>query len=142
MSMEQTKEHAFDAYCKRVVKNEAVNIQTEYSRQVRQEAVFSELAPEERRQLQYIDAYAPERKVFRLLGMDVEILDSDLGRALETVSKVRRDIVLLAYLLDMTDTEIASRLQLNRSTVQYRRTSTLGQLKKIMEGNEYEHHER
>ncbi len=72
----------------------------------------------------------------------MEILDSDLGRALEIVSKVRRDIVLLAYLLDMTDAEIATRLQLNRSTVQYRRTSTLGQLKNMMEGNEYEHHER
>ena len=37
MSMEQNKEHAFDAFCKRVVKNEAVNIQLEYSRQEQQE---------------------------------------------------------------------------------------------------------
>ena len=55
MSMEQNKEHAFDAFCKRVVKNEAVNIQLEYSRQEQQEVVFSDLTPEERRQLQYID---------------------------------------------------------------------------------------
>lgn len=57
MSMEQNKEHAFDAFCKRVVKNEAVNIQLEYSRQEQQEVVFSDLTPEERRQLQYIDTY-------------------------------------------------------------------------------------
>ena len=140
MSMEQNKEHAFDAFCKRVVKNEAVNIQLEYSRQEQQEVVFSDLTPEERRQLQYIDTYAPERRVFRLFGMDMEISDGNLGRALDAVSKERRDIVLLAYLLGMTDVEIAKRLGLNRSTVQYRRTSTLEQLRKIMEENGYEYH--
>lgn len=92
MSMEQNKEHAFDAFCKRVVKNEAVNIQLEYSRQEQQEVVFSDLTPEERRQLQYIDTYAPERRVFRLFGMDMEISDGNLGRALDAVSKERRDI--------------------------------------------------
>ena len=139
MSMEQNKEHAFDAFCKRVVKNEAVNIQLEYSKQ---EVVFSDLTPEERRQLQYIDTYAPERRVFRLFGMDMEISDGNLGRALDAVSKERRDIVLLAYLLGMTDVEIAKRLGLNRSTVQYRRTSTLEQLRKIMEENGYEYHKQ
>ena len=142
MSMEQNKEHAFDAFCKRVVKNEAVNIQLEYSRQEQQEVVFSDLTPEERRQLQYIDTYAPERRVFRLFGMDMEISDGKLGRALDAVSKERRDIVLLAYLLGMTDVEIAKRLGLNRSTVQYRRTSTLEQLRKIMEENGYEYHKQ
>ena len=142
MSMEQNKEHAFDAFCKRVVKNEAVNIQLEYSRQEQQEVVFSDLTPEERRQLQYIDTYAPERRVFRLFGMDMEISDGNLGRALDAVSKERRDIVLLAYLLGMTDVEIAKRLGLNRSTVQYRRTSTLEQLRKIMEENGYEYHKQ
>ena len=138
MSMEQNKEHAFDAFCKRVVKNEAVNIQLEYSGQEQQEVVFSDLTPEERRQLQYIDTYAPERRVFRLFGMDMEISDGNLGRALDAVSKERRDIVLLA----LTDVEIAKRLGLNRSTVQYRRTSTLEQLRKIMEENGYEYHKQ
>lgn len=142
VEMEQNKEHAFDAFCKRVVKNEAVNIQLEYSRQEQQEVVFSDLTPEERRQLQYIDTYAPERRVFRLFGMDMEISDGNLGRALDAVSKERRDIVLLAYLLGMTDVEIAKRLGLNRSTVQYRRTSTLEQLRKIMEENGYEYHKQ
>ena len=43
MSLERDKQHAFDAYCKRVVKNEAVNIQLEYDRQGKREAAFSEL---------------------------------------------------------------------------------------------------
>ena len=42
----------------------------------------------------------------------------------------------------VTDVEIAKRLGLNRSTVQYRRTSTLEQLRKIMEENGYEYHKQ
>ncbi len=138
MSMEQNKEHAFDAYCKRLVKNEAVNIHLEYARLNQREVLFSDLTAEEMGQLQYIDAYAPERRVFGLLGMDVEIADGDLGRALDALTPDRRAIVLLAYLLDMPDAEIAQRLNLNRSTVQYRRTSTLEQLRKMMEGFDHE----
>ncbi len=38
----------------------------------------------------------------------------------------------------MKDDEIAQRLQMNRSTVQYQRTNTLEELRKLMEGYEYE----
>jgi DNA-binding NarL/FixJ family response regulator len=38
----------------------------------------------------------------------------------------------------MTDKEIAERLNLVRRTVAYRRTSSLQELKKIMEENAYE----
>lgn len=138
MSREQTKEHAFDAYCKRVVKNEAVNIHLEYERQGQREVTFTDLTAAELRQLSYIDVYAPERRVFDLLGMDVEIADGDLGRALAALPTDQRAIILLAYLLDMPDAEIAQRLDLNRSTVQYRRTSTLEQLRKILEESEHE----
>lgn len=142
MSSKVNKEYAFDAYCKRVVKNEAINIHQEYSRQRRREITFSDLSQRELQELQYTDNYFPERRYFTLLGMDVEIIDGDLGQALEAINKSQRDIVLLAYLLDMSDVEIAERLQLNRSTVQYRRTSTLGLLRKIMEESDDERHTR
>ena len=138
MSLEQDKQHAFDAYCKRIVKNEAITVHLEYQHRSRHEVTFSELTEGELQQLQYIDQYALERRVFPLLGSEVEILDGDLARALATLPPERRDIVLLAYLLNMTDKGIARLLKLTRSTVQYRRTSTLEQLKTIMEGFENE----
>lgn len=138
MNQEEHNQHTFDSYCKRIVKNEAVNIQKAYQRQAEMEVTFSDLTEKERNQLQYNDQYAPERRTFPVLGMDVEILDGDLARALAALTPDRRDIVLLAYLLDMTDNGIAQLLQLGRSTVQYQRTSTLGQLRKIMEGYEHE----
>ena len=141
MSMEQNKQHAFDAYCKRVVKNEAINILLEYDRQGRQEVSFSELSQRELQAvqgLQHIDHYAPDRRVFSVQNMSFEIRDSQLAQALSALTVKRRSIVLLAYLLDMKDEQIARRLQLSRSAVQRNRTSTLEELRKLLEGYEHE----
>ena len=48
----------------------------------------------------------------------------------------KRDIVLLAYCLDMTDQEIADKLDMVRRTVQYKRAQSLKELKKEMEVTE------
>lgn len=138
MSQEQDKQHAFDAYCKRIVKNEEISVHRENQHHSKREVTFSELTDEELNQLQYLDHYAPGRQVFSLLGGEIEILDGDLARALAALTPERRAIVMLAYLLDMTDLNIAQLLKLSRSTVQYRRTNTLEQLKQIMEGFEHE----
>ena len=138
MSLEQDKQHAFDAFCKRVVKNEAASVHREYKQQYQDEVVFSDLNDKEMQQLQYTDRYAPDRQTFPLLGMKVEILDSDLAMALSALSPERRSIIMLSYLLDMTDAEIAHLLKLSRTTLRYRRRSSLKQLRKIMEGFEHE----
>ena len=70
--------------------------------------------------------------------MKIEILDSDLAMALSALSPERRSIIMLSYLLDMTDSEIARLLKLSRTTVRYRRRSSLKQLRNIMEGFENE----
>jgi len=61
------------------------------------------------------------------------VSDADLAEALNKLPADRRDIVLMSYFFDMTDKEIAERLNMARRTVAYRRTSTLKDLKKIME---------
>ena len=45
------------------------------------------------------------------------------------------EIILLSYFLDMSDNEIAKLLNMVRSSVAYRRTSTLKLLKELMGGN-------
>lgn len=129
---EQDKRHAFDAFCKRVLKNEAVNAYLELERLSRREVNFSELTRTEEHQLQYIDEYFPDRRIFNVRGMEIEIADGDLVKALAALPADQRDMILLAYLLDFSDAEIASQLGLKRSTVQYRRTTTLGLLRKLM----------
>lgn len=134
--MKERDEHTeccFDAYCKRLLRYETIDAIRALDRLGRREVNFSALSKAEERQLQYIDQYFPERRVFSVHGMDVEITDGDLARALAALSADRRDIVLLAYLLELSDADIAAQTGLNRSTVQYRRTSTLELLRKLME---------
>lgn len=141
MSIEQEKQHTFDAYCKRIVKNEAINIQMEYNRRSQREVNFSELSQWELQSLQnlrYIDRYAPDRQIFDVLSIPVEIKDGKLAWALSTLTVEQRNIVLLFYFVDMKDGEIAKRLRLKRSTVQYQRTSILEELRKLLEGYEHE----
>jgi len=64
---------------------------------------------------------------------DVAINNEQLADALAALPDDRRDIVLLAYFLDMSDQEIADKLNLVRSTVQYRRVSSLKEMKQRLE---------
>ena len=134
MSKEESTQHSFDAYCKRLVKNEAIDIQRKNARQGQKEISFSEISKRDLPYIQYMDDYPSDRKVFSVLNTSVEIENEDLGAALAELSPERRIIVLLSYLLDMKDRESAEQLNLSLSTVHYRRTSTLILLRKLMEG--------
>lgn len=134
--MNKDSEHlacCFDAYCKRLLKHEVIDAIREQKRLSQWETTFSDLTGAERGQLHYIDQYAPDRRVFPLLGMEIEVLDADLVRALSALPSDRRAIILLSYFLEMRDEEIGACLGLSRPTVQRRRTSSLDILRKILE---------
>jgi len=59
-----------------------------------------------------------------------------LAGALSKLPCDKRDIILLAYFIDMSDNEIAHALNMVRSSVAYRRTSTLKLLKELMGGKQ------
>lgn len=67
---------------------------------------------------------------------DVAIENEVLANALTVLPDDKRDIVLLAFFLDMTDQEIADKLDMVRRTVQYKRAQSLKELKKEMEVTE------
>ena len=93
--MNRDSEHlacCFDAYCKRLLKHEVIDAIREQKRLGQWETTFSELTRTEQNQLQYIDHYAPDRRVFPLLGMEIEVLDADLVRALAALPADRRTI--------------------------------------------------
>lgn len=141
-SLNEHIECCFDAFCKRLLKNENIDAIREQERLDQCEVNFSGLTAKERGQLHYIDTYSPERQVFDLLGAEVEITDGDLVRALVQLSDEQRTIILLYYLLDLPDAEIAGLLDLPRHAVQRRRTSAIKQLQKTMEGCDHERNHR
>lgn len=57
-----------------------------------------------------------------------------ISEALKYLPEKKRNVILLSFFLDMTDTEIAKHMNLVRNTIHHHRVSSLQALKKIMEG--------
>jgi len=134
-SHEEHKRHAFDSFCKKVLRNEGRDYYDEMKRQRDREVSFSELLAQEMDMLFVMDKYPSEQFNFSVMGHEVAIESELIAQAIAALPDEKRDIILLAYFLDMTDGEIGAMLNLVRRTVQYKRTSSLQELKKIMEGN-------
>jgi len=128
--------HIFDSYCKRLLKREAINIQRHMKWRSEREITFSSMSERELAELATTDKYFTDEYIFSVLGESVGVSDCDLAGALSELPADRRDIVLMSFFFDMTDKEIAERLNIARRTVAYKRTSTLKELKKFMESEE------
>lgn len=134
-SHEEHIRHTFDAFCKKVLRNEARDYLDELARQRNREISFSDLPVEVMEQLSVCDDYFADDRTFDVLGNTVQIASDELAEAIAALPKQKRDIILLSYFLDMSDNEIAKLLNMVRSSVAYRRTSTLKLLKELMGGN-------
>lgn len=116
---------AFNGFCKRTLKNEAINAHRDTRRRQIREVSFSELTPQEENQLYTYDTYFANdeaEKSFCVAGK--EITAKLLADALHSLPDEKREAVLLYYFFDMNDAEIAKLRNVPRSTVQYRRTSS------------------
>lgn len=132
---EKHKQHTFDAYCKRILKNERSDYHRRLSVQNEHEIPLSMLPQETLAQLAVWDEYFKDTYHFEARGFEIFIADALLAEALKSLPKEKLEVVLLYYFLGMNDPEIAAHLNLLRRTVSYRRTSSLQELKKFMEGN-------
>lgn len=134
-SHEEHIRHTFDAFCKKVLRNEARDYLDELARKRDREINFSDLPVEVMEQLSDWDIYFVEKQSFGVLSYMVYVDNDELAEAIATLPAQKRDIILLSYFLDMTDREIAKELNMVRSSVTYRRAATLKLLKKLMGGN-------
>jgi len=131
---EQDKQHAFDSFCKKVLKNEARNYYDELKQRKDREVTFSGLSEQDIKQLATVDKYFASVHIFSVLGHAVIVNDDLIAEALRSLPESKRDIILLFYFLGLSDKEIGKRLNLIRTTVQYQRAGTLQQLKKFIWG--------
>lgn len=130
---------AFNGFCKKAVKCEASNAHRDIRRHQTREVSFSDLAPQEERQLYTVDRYFAEEKTddaIRVAGK--KITPQLLAEALRTLPDEKREAVLLYYFFEMSDAEIAKLYNIPRSTVQYRRTSSFELLKRYLEERAYD----
>ena len=79
------------------------------------------------------DRYGVENSHFTVYGYDIEVKDTLIAEALQTLSERKQNVILLSYYLEMSDADIARVMNLVRSTVHEHRTRSLEILRKIME---------
>ena len=113
-SHEEHIRHTFDAFCKKVLRNEARDYLDELARRRRREISFSELPVEVMEQLSVCDDYFAEDRTFDVLGYIVQIASDELAEAITSLP--------------------AEKMNMVRSSVAYRRTATLKLLKELMGG--------
>ncbi|MBQ8836852.1 MAG: sigma-70 family RNA polymerase sigma factor [Clostridia bacterium] len=132
-SKKETVRHQFDAYCKKILREEKIDFQRNYNARMKKETLFSEMQQAQIDNLRTLDKYPSDMTLFRVKDIEISVSDSLLADALGSLSSKSRDIILLSYFLELSDTEIAKMLKIVRRTVQYRRISSLNKMKKHME---------
>ena len=130
---EETIMHQFDRLCQKSLKGEAVNYYRYMDNRRKREITLSELSEEEFEKFATIDEYFFEYQHFSVLDYDIKVRNELLAEALNDLTYRRRSVVLLSYFLDMSDTDIARRMNLVRSTVNEHKKISIKMLRKIME---------
>lgn len=132
-SFQTTIENQFDYICKQAIESERKDYFKYLSRLAKREVFFSDVGDYFVNQFTTIDSYSTDFKIFTLNGLSVGVENDLLSGALRELPDKKREILLLFYFMDMSDSEIADLLKLNRSTVYRHRTSGLALIKKFME---------
>lgn len=131
--------HAFDAFCKRVIKNASIDAKRLYWRN-KEISSDDEMLAKYVKSLRTADTYNLKayEKIFYVNGIKIVVNDEALGEALKYIMPNKRAILLLSYFKDYRDSDIARLLKITNSTVSYRKKQALIQLKLLLEAKHHE----
>lgn len=132
-SQKKTVTHQFDSICRKVLRDESRNYKKQMARRAEREINLSALSETELAQLYETDEYPSDSVIFDVLEYRVAVKDDRLAEALAALPGKKRDVVILSYFLELSDTEIAQIFRVVSSTIHRRRTSSLKELKWRME---------
>lgn len=134
----ETVRHQFDSRCRKILREENRSIRERKLRRAKKEMSFSQLPDDALDLFGVMDEYPSDCFFFNVSGYLIAVRDERLARSLAELPGKKRDVILLAFFLDMKDVEIAERLHVVGSTIHRRRKSSLTELKTRMERLEYE----
>lgn len=137
-SYKERIEHQFDTLMKIVLKGEAKNYKKKIFERVAHEITFSDMSDSPIETMGVCDEYITDHFKFNVDGQRIYIKNELLGVAISLLSEQKRNIILMSYFLDMTDSKIANKLNFNHSNITYHRHSALKILKRNMEDMRYD----
>lgn len=121
--------YRFDAFCKTVLRNEAVNYLLQLKRQYKREMSFSDLSYSELQSLCFTEDYPSDSFTFTAHGCELHIDNEQVADVFSALSEEEQSILILKFVMDMTDKEVGSLLGLSRCAVQRRRTKALEKMR-------------
>ena len=122
----------FDAFCKKVLRNEARAYLRNMKRQREREAFFGSLPQEELDKLCVVDRYPSDSIVFSSHGYDLHIDNEFVAEAFAALPQTEQSILILHCTLNMADGEVGDLVGMSRSAVQRHRTKALHELRKTL----------
>mgnify|MGYP002510310850 CR=1 FL=1 len=134
-------EYAFNAFCKIVLRHEAVGAWRDMKRKEERERSLDYLMSERYFEPSAMDSYFEKQDkptVFLVLGKEVVVDDEQLAMALSRLPKLRREVLLLYYFVGYRDEAIGRLHGRCRSTINCRRNVALKQLRKEWERLKHE----
>lgn len=114
-----------DAFCKTVLKHEAIDYIQEMKRRASRETSLERLPQVAMDKLRSMDDYPSDSYVFSYCGYNLPISSERVADAFAGLPEQEQSILILRLVLDLTDSEIGDALGLSRSAVQRRRTKSL-----------------
>lgn len=127
--------HVFDAYCREVVKNRALNLHDQFDRRENLEINLSALSEATLNRLCCEDQYEyPAEMAFLIRDMEIPVRDKLLADALAALPVKKRNVILLSYFLEMSNREIANELDMTEAAISTRKSSGLARLRRWLEG--------
>lgn len=122
----------FAAFCVKVLKNEACNINREYRRQSINTKPICGLAQKEVLQIAANTDYFAQEFIFYVEDKPIVVVGNALATALNKLSKDSRNIILLSYFVGMSDSKIGKLFGVVKQTIAYRRNNALNRLKQAL----------
>jgi RNA polymerase sigma factor (sigma-70 family) len=126
-------EYAFHAFCKVVLRHEAINAWRDLKRKMEREISLDYLMSERYFEPSVMDSYFEKRDkptVFLVLAKEVIVDDERLATALSELPELRQEVLLLYYFVGYRDEAIGRLYGRCRSTINHTRNVALKQLRK------------
>ena len=132
-TFDYVERNRLDAFCKTVLRNEAINYLSELARRRDREKSLDTLPQAEMDKLCTLDEYPSDSFIFSAFGYDLHIRDELVADAFASLPEREQSILILYCVLELTDGEIGGIAGMSRSAVQRHRTKTLNELRKDLQ---------
>ena len=131
-----TIRHQFDRFCQKILHDEKVDYirEQEYRKQHEDMVELGacsklptkfEIPKKELDKVHVLDEYDVEYDHFQVLGYDIAVKDTLIAEALKELSDRKRNVILLSYFMEMSDSDIAKEMQLVRETIYLHRKGSI-----------------